>query len=1450
MRAALALLLLLTASSAAAQLSAGFGGVVNNPRATLYDRTVLAYAGGPARLRGRQLQESGFPTGHSIVFTGTPTITVPACTPPCTSNGATITSWDSTGVVFSAVPSSVTGGYTVQVVTPAATSNAVPIDTYSLQRYYLPALSDDNQTAGSRLLVDGFEYGCSSAEPCDMSAAAFSHTQWDSTATKTGTATITNDYNATPWNGDAGNNWAMHVSGSSTDTAYRVKTITGTAEVSAHMEFCPQSRPAAARQILAFRNNAGSADQAFLTFGSDGIVRAYYGSTSNLAGISGALTNGTCYELALLQDASRDTAGCAQVTLYVDGAAVADAELCSLTIANVDRVRLGMIDGPTDAVFDNVVISGGYDRSVAYLRLADLQPTADSAPNAWNRTTPQRSGCANGNNFECINDMAPSGQCATDLTLACDGTDSVAQCGTLTTCKYVDATPVDSIDSDDSAVYATTSASDEEEYTLSDITLGSSPQEFLATGGAVGMTCWMEEQNSNSATKSVCFAVSDGTTARCGTATNINGFGASAYYPITQLYTADSANAAWSQTSVNGLYFRLQNPSAATADTRVRASACLAEVEITKRLPSFIGGNPLPVALAFASNGDLYATGEYSAKIYKVPSGASDGATATTTDIPGPATGMFGYLQTANRTNNSGLAEDMDYVRNGSTDEIWFTQGGAYLQCATVGCVPGNPATPNNGSRVVLYRPSATPQWRCFNAPYANAETTGMYRDSATAVYASNLTGVFAFNPTLFSDAQATCLYDFTTGSAPAPLCGVSDDWTTTACFKQFDSTGICDVTDLVKIGSDLWATCYFSNRVAKLAPATGTWTTYALPFSARSARIWQGSGLIDLGVLPGVFTSASGLLWWGNFASTTIGYGAPSSMVPSQVKIPDLVSGDSVHTVYAKDTDLWVSVGHSALTVASSKMGILDTATTPYGVSVFEPYGTIDPTPGSFGGIAEDPNNSYRLCSTWASADAAAARGVKCFQKQPPPATYTNTPTPTRTQTPTVTNTPVVYENGILHGLVLTGTNTAVRYFQTSLTSNTAEANADVATPFGIQFNRTDVLCASAPGTNVTHTFQQRINRGNVSGASCAIAGASALTCAITGMSQTFTVTGTDGDQFDLTHVKSGAGTASAINCTTATAYKAASGTTEADAILTGGGASVTNAVSTTRYCGPTWGGTGATPNAAWSCGGSSFANAAMLVAAPCTLSGVSIIADSTLPASVTESITVKVRPKTRAPTDAAGDLTTDLSGANALSSSRSELVDTSCTSNCNVVAGDRVVIEDVTGASGTPAARLRRWALACDGQTGQTGQLVAFALANSLASGSTAYGLYNTNSAVGSVAVRAPRAIVARNLYVMVDALSTGGEQKVTLRKHTTDPTQLSNSATDTALTCTTVNSDGSGTGNNWCASGTHCCRLEGTDVTINQGDYYVGAVAGQTGSATTNAFVHVGWEESNSN
>ena len=498
---------------------------------TIHDSVLLGFTNGPLRISGSGLRESTFPTGHSVVFTGTPNVTIDACSPmPCVSGGARILSWTSSDIRFDYLPATITGGFTAAVTTPRGTSAAVSVEMYALTQFSLPAPTDTNLTASTRLLVDGFEYGCSGGEPCSLAGSAFTHDQWSGT---TGAGTITNDFASTPWNGDTGNNWAMHTSGGA---AYRYKTIgSATKEISAHFEFCPQSLPAAARTVMAFRG--GGTDQMFLTYGSDGILRSYYNTTGSVGPVSTALPVGTCYEIAALQDADTDTAGCARLSVYVDGTNAGDTSLCSLSITAADTFRLGAIDGTIDVAFDNVVLASGVDQSVIYLRLADLHPNGDGATNAWTRYAPIRSGCDTGANYECVNDATPNGMCSGVLGTACD--DGATDCSGAGTCLYVDGAPLYSIDNDESGLVSTNAGStDQAEFTLSDVTLGTDPLEKFAAGGAVAMTCWVEEQSTGNSAD-ICMALSDGSTVRCGTATNINGYGATAYVPVTQLYTTD-----------------------------------------------------------------------------------------------------------------------------------------------------------------------------------------------------------------------------------------------------------------------------------------------------------------------------------------------------------------------------------------------------------------------------------------------------------------------------------------------------------------------------------------------------------------------------------------------------------------------------------------------------------------------------------------------------------------------------------------------------------------------------------------------------------------------------------------------------------------------------------------------------------------------------------------------
>lgn len=413
------------------------------------------------------------------------------------------------------------------------------------------------------------------------------------------------------------------------------------------------------------------------------------------------------------------------------------------------------------------------------------------------------------------------------------------------------------------------------------------------------------------------------------------------------------------------------------------------------------------------------------------------------------------------------------------------------------------------------------------------------------------------------------------------------------------------------------------------------------------------------------------------------------------------------------------------------------------------------------------------------------------------------NTPTQTPTYTPTVVSG---REQGQLFTGLRSSTTTTTYYDTFRFAVSTLEDQRSFMPPFGIRLTDLYVTCDEGPGSGKTLTIAARKNAVDIPNASCQIANAD-TTCSATAFG------GTDsdiivGDTLSLRHVQS-SGTSTSSYCRATIAYTVAGGADPADAIIGGGGAASTLGLGSTYFCGG-WRTTGNTPHGSWSCASSVEYASAILWPSSCTLSGFSIRQDSVLPAGVTETYSVSVMNTSGA------KVLTDLGAV--LNDTTAYVVDTSCTSNCTIIQGDRLIIKNVVGSSGTPTSEQRRWGISCNGTDqvvwGTSSDVPIAAYTNTMG--------YVNSSTSAPAAARVAKASYANRLTVRSDNALSGGAATVTL--YTGDS---ASALSPTSLTCTT------GTG-----SGTTC--TDNTNVvTIQAGSYYAVYISSATG--TTSGDLH---------
>jgi len=298
---------------------------------------------------------------------------------------------------------------------------------------------------------------------------------------------------------------------------------------------------------------------------------------------------------------------------------------------------------------------------------------------------------------------------------------------------------------------------------------------------------------------------------------------------------------------------------------------------------------------------------------------------------------------------------------------------------------------------------------------------------------------------------------------------------------------------------------------------------------------------------------------------------------------------------------------------------------------------------------------------------------------------TFTVTDTPTPTVTPTDTPVPETGEWGIIPFMVgPSNGNTPVFAFVN--TSNAAsEWQASQTLPVGIRVQKISIGCEG--NLETTTTFRLRRNENSVLNAAITIASGSDE-----GRLGSIRADYEAGDRIAFRiHSPSGDNN---VRCQGSIYYTAfGSDTEQADAWIAGyGAAAAVQTPGTTKYCGRR-NRNALPPLDIAQCLGTSQANGSMVIPADCTLSGASVTVEKALLGGRTETYTVQR-------IDASGTSDdTDLEML--IDDTQGFAVDTTCTTNCAVAQGDRVVLRVVTNGT-TGDSRVRRWSLSCDGSGG----------------------------------------------------------------------------------------------------------------------------------------------------
>jgi streptogramin lyase len=308
----------------------------------------------------------------------------------------------------------------------------------------------------------------------------------------------------------------------------------------------------------------------------------------------------------------------------------------------------------------------------------------------------------------------------------------------------------------------------------------------------------------------------------------------------------------------------------------------------------------LPVALASGPDGVLWLNPEYHREIKAIE--PSTGSVEELAIPQAPGVGIFADIVLGDhQSRTSGLGEDIDVDAEGN---VWFTEGGGFLYD---GEFP-------NASRVVRYDPEAD-SFSCYTSPVDNAQVIGVLVDEARDLVwytegGADGDAISAFDP---QSASNDCLYDPSSGQSGAPLC--AEGAPITDCHRRFElHDDLAFPAHLVLDGDgNVWFTELFGNRITRLDPETGTFSSIqlgkpAVPNLVDSVGPWE----IDV--------AADGSLWASTYLDGNVLRVNPSD--PDQCGVidadgtnpcveefssPAMVGATAVHSVLVgQDGSVW----------------------------------------------------------------------------------------------------------------------------------------------------------------------------------------------------------------------------------------------------------------------------------------------------------------------------------------------------------------------------------------------------------------------------------------------------------------------------------------------------------------------------------------------------------------
>jgi streptogramin lyase len=240
------------------------------------------------------------------------------------------------------------------------------------------------------------------------------------------------------------------------------------------------------------------------------------------------------------------------------------------------------------------------------------------------------------------------------------------------------------------------------------------------------------------------------------------------------------------------------------------------------------GGPDFPLSIALAAeDGTVFLNPEFHRTIFRLAPVAEEALPVPLQPVSGVSELFTSIFETPTRM--STLGEKILVAPDGG---VWFSEGGGYLYSGTQ----------LNASRVNRFDPS-TFETRCWNIPYNNAQVMGLHWEeeagrmwAALSAYGES-GAVVSFHPDSFSDEQTPCGHDFAVyteeSGYPAQSCGPGEYG---GCFRLYPvppETGGRQPAHLVMDPSgDLWVTSFFGQRLLRLDPETGVFTSYPLPAS------------------------------------------------------------------------------------------------------------------------------------------------------------------------------------------------------------------------------------------------------------------------------------------------------------------------------------------------------------------------------------------------------------------------------------------------------------------------------------------------------------------------------------------------------------------------------------------------------------------------------------------